>query len=138
MGASRHRGYGLHRIGSRHSAAWADRNTGRNVRRVRTGASALSPRFWRLVSLVGLGLIAGAVLHGPLAAQVKDTIQKKRDTTITIPVPPHADSLLRDSLARRDSLKRAALIADSVKAPIAHSELPTELSIGRRLHWNRD
>ncbi|HTJ22526.1 MAG TPA: hypothetical protein VL383_09015 [Gemmatimonadaceae bacterium] len=91
-----------------------------------------------MVSLVGLGLIAGAVLHGPLAAQVKDTIQKKRDTTLTIPVPPHADSLLRDSLAKRDSIKRAALIADSVKAPIAHSELPTELSIGRRLHWNRD
>jgi hypothetical protein len=76
-------------------------------------------------------------LHGPLAAQVKDTLQK-RDTTLTIRAPAHADSLIRDSLAKLDSIKRARLNADSIKAPIAKSEQPAELSIGRRLHWNRD
>lgn len=90
------------------------------------------------MSLVGLGLVAGAVLHGPLAAQVKDTIQKKRDTTLTIPVPARADSLLRDSLAKLDSIRLARLKADSIKAPIARAEMPPEFSIGRRMHWNRD
>lgn len=76
-------------------------------------------------------------MHAPLAAQVKDTLQK-RDTTLTIRAPAHADSLIRDSLAKLDSIRRARLNADSVKAPIAKSQQPTELSIGRTLHWNRD
>lgn len=80
-------------------------------------------------------------MHGPLGAQVKDTLQKKRDTTLTIPVPAHADSLLRDSLAkltRLDSIRLAKLKADSIKAPTAHADQPPEFSIGRRMHWNRD
>lgn len=86
----------------------------------------------------GLGLlVAGAVLHGALHAQVRDTLPKPPDTTRAVRVPTHADSL-RDSLARRDSIRLAALKADSVKAPLAHSELPNDGDIGRRLHWNRD
>ncbi len=94
----------------------------------------------RFAWIVGLGLMAGAVLQRPLGAQVKDTIPKRRDTTLTMPLPLRADSLLRDSLAkiaRRDSL-RAAIRRDSIKAPLAHAELPNDLEIGRRLHWNRD
>lgn len=76
-------------------------------------------------------------MHAPLAAQVKDTLQK-RDTTLTVRAPAHADSLISDSLAKLDSIRIARLNADSIKAPLAESEQPTALSIGRRLHWNRD
>ncbi|MEP6493627.1 MAG: hypothetical protein ABJF01_13165 [bacterium] len=92
--------------------------------------------------LVGLGLVAGAVLHRPLGAQVRDTIPKKRDTTLVIPARPGADSTLRDSIAKHDSLAKVDSLKnikrDTVKAPLAHSELPNDLDIGRRLHWNRD
>ena len=87
----------------------------------------------------GLGLLlAGAVLHGPLHAQVpvRDTIPR-RDTI------PKRDSLARrDSVAKRDSIAKADSLKkipkDTVKAPLAHAEMPTELAIGRHLHWNRD
>ncbi|MDB4875379.1 MAG: TonB-dependent receptor plug [Gemmatimonadetes bacterium] len=92
----------------------------------------------RVLLMVGLGLLAGAVLHRPLQAQVRDTIPKRRDTTIVVPIPPHADSLLRDTLAKRDSLKKSVVKPDSIKAPLAHAETPPELSIGRRLYWSRD
>ena len=91
--------------------------------------------------VIGLGLLAGAVLHPPsaLGAQVIDTIKPKvpapRDTTKK--VPTRADSL-RDSLFRADSIRRARIRADSIKSPIAHAESPQELSIGRRLYWPRD
>ena len=62
----------------------------------------------RVLSMVGLGLLAGAVLHRAAEAQVRDTVKTRRDTTLVVPIPPRADSLLRDSLAKRDSIKRAA------------------------------
>jgi hypothetical protein len=88
-----------------------------------------------LLSTVGLGLMAGAVLHGVAGAQVRDTT-KKRDTTLTIPARLGADSLLRDSLAKRDTIKKVP--RDSIKAPFARAELPPTLEVGRRLQWNRD
>ena len=88
--------------------------------------------------LVGLGLTAGAVLHHPLRAQEKDTIPKRRDTTLVVPLPARADSLLLDTLAKKDSLKKPVVHRDSIKAPLAHSELPIDLAIGRRWHWSRD
>ncbi|HEX4685018.1 MAG TPA: Plug domain-containing protein [Gemmatimonadaceae bacterium] len=92
----------------------------------------------------GLGLVlAGAVLHGPfrpLEAQVPvrpDTV-KRRDT-IRVPIPAHADSTLLDTLAKKDSLHPIdSLRPDTIKAPIAHAEMPAELGIGRRLYWTRD
>jgi hypothetical protein len=96
----------------------------------------------RLLRLVGLGLVAGAVLHPALGAQVRDTIPKRRDTTLVIPAKVGADSILRDSLAKRDSLHRLDSLKkvprDTIKAPLAHSELPNDFDIGRRLRWNRD
>ena len=98
----------------------------------------------RALLFVGLGLVAGAVLQPPraLGAQVRDTIPKKRDTTLAIPARPTPDSLLRDSLAKRDSIAKADSIKkipkDTIKAPLAHSELPNDFDIGRRLHWDRD
>ena len=93
--------------------------------------------------MLGLGLLAGAVLHAPLRAQGggRDTT-RKRDTTIVVPVPPRPDSLLKDSLARADSLHRLDSLKkiprDTIKAPIAHAELPPALGVARRWFWNRD
>jgi hypothetical protein len=113
-----------------------------------------------LLSTVGLGLMAGAVLHGIAGAQVPDSTRARRDsiarrdslarrdsiarrdtstrrdTTLTIPARVGADSLLRDSLAKRDTVKKVP--RDTIKAPLAHSELPQTIEIGRRLYWNRD
>jgi hypothetical protein len=91
----------------------------------------------------GLGLMmAGAVLHGPLAAQVRDTIPKRPDSTkLAVPIPVGADSLLRDSLAKiaaRDSARKAFEAGDTIKSPMARAELPVDLGIARRMHWNRD
>lgn len=79
--------------------------------------------------------MVGAVLHGVAGAQVRDTT-KKRDTTLTIPARQGADSLLKDSLAKRDTVKKVP--RDSIKAPLARAELPPTIEIGRRLQWNRD
>ncbi|HWH50557.1 MAG TPA: hypothetical protein VN651_03375 [Gemmatimonadaceae bacterium] len=104
---------------------------------------ARSAALARTVMVLGLGLMAGAVLHAPLRAQGggRDTT-RKRDTTIVIPVPPRPDSLLKDSLARADSLHRLDSLKkvprDTIKAPIAHAELPPALGIARRWYWNRD
>lgn len=91
----------------------------------------------RVLSMVGLGLLAGAVLHRAAEAQVRDTVKTRRDTTLVVPIPPRADSLLRDSLAKRDSIKRATP-RDTIKEPLAHAESPNGLEVGRRLRWNRD
>jgi hypothetical protein len=95
----------------------------------------------RLLSFVGLGLVAGAVFHQSLHAQVPDSLKKRRDTTLVIPVPAHADSLLRDSLAKRDSMKakaaRDTVKRDTIKAPFTHAEAPNDVAIGARLHWDR-
>ena len=82
--------------------------------------------------------MAGAILQRPLGAQVRDTIPKKRDTTLTIPAPARADSMLRDSLAKKDSIERARIRGDTIKSPMAQSELPINVDIGRNLRWNRD
>jgi hypothetical protein len=112
----------------------------------------------------GLGLLlAGAVLHAPLHAQRDtiprarrdsiarrdslrrdslaratrgDTIKKKRDTTLTVRVPRAADSLLADTLAKRDSLHPPK--PDTIKAATAHSELPPDVGLGRKLYFPRD
>jgi hypothetical protein len=91
--------------------------------------------------MLGLGLLAGAVLQTPLRAQVRDTLPKKKDTTLTVTVPigpERADSLLRDSLAKRDSIFRARIRADTIKSPLTHAPAGAELSVGRRLSWSRD
>lgn len=83
--------------------------------------------------VIGLGLLAGALLHPSLGAQDTTT---KVDTTKRR-VPTRADSL-RDSLFRVDSIRRERIRADSIKAPIAHAENGQDVAIGRRFYWNRD
>jgi hypothetical protein len=91
-----------------------------------------------LVRSLGLGLIvAGAILHQPLGAQVRDTVTRRRDSTeIKIPIPPRPDSLLRDTMAK--ILPPPPVKRDSVKDPLAHSELPTNITISRTVRWTRD
>src|SRR5262249_18745902 len=112
----------------------ADRRARGDVRGIRSRARTLSDALRRFL-LIGLGLLAGAVLHGPLQAQVDTT--RRLDTTTKRPAT-RADSL-RDSLFKADSVRRERIRADSIKAPLAHAESPSELSsIGRRLYWSRD
>lgn len=92
----------------------------------------------------GLGLLlAGAVLHAPtrsLVAQVPvrpDTV--RRPDTLRVPIPARADSTLRDTLAKKDSVHPVDTTrADTIKAPLAHAEMPAEIGIGRTLYWTRD
>jgi hypothetical protein len=97
---------------------------------------------------IGLGLTAGAVLQNEAGAQDttrarRDTARVRRDTTVRIPIPPQADTIVkRDSIAQRDSAVRARLArlaADSVKAPLARAELPVLVDVARpTMRWTRD
>jgi hypothetical protein len=97
---------------------------------------------------VGLGLVAGAVLQGEAGAQDttrarRDTARVRRDTTVRVPIPPQADTIVkRDSIAQRDSAVRARLArlaADSIKTPLARAELPELVDVARPImRWNRD
>ena len=93
----------------------------------------------RALLVIGLGLLAGAVLHAPAGAQVIDTIKPKvpqpADTTHRLLT--RADTV-RDSLFKADSTRRARIRADSIKSPIAHAESPQQYEIGRRQYWPRD
>lgn len=88
--------------------------------------------------VIGLGLAAGAVLH-PLRAQAgRDTARARRDTTIRIPVPRGADSLVRrDSTALPQNVPLPQP-HDTMKAPLTHAPLPTMLASERSLRLNRE
>ena len=106
MGAPRHRGNGVHGIGPRHGAARSDRSSGGNVRGVRREGERAddSVRARACCALVGLGLHGrGRFAPSASARRCATRSRKRRDTTLVIPIPPGADSLLRDSLAKRDS-----------------------------------
>jgi hypothetical protein len=71
-----------------------------------------------------------------LGAQGRDTTQKKRDTTVTTKVPTGVDSLLNDSLAKKDSLHPPK--PDTIKAATAHAPLPPDIGIAQKFYWTRD
>lgn len=87
-------------------------------------------------------MMAGAVLHGSLGAQVRDTIPKRPDSTkLAVPIPVGADSLLRDSLAKiaaRDSARKAFERGDTLRPPMTRAEQPVDLGVARKFHWTRD
>ena len=101
----------------------------------------------RLARLVGLGLVAGAVLQSEATAQDttrarRDTARVRRDTTVRVPIPPQADTIMkRDSTAQRDSAMRARLArlaADSIKTPLARAPMPVVVDVARpELRWDR-
>jgi hypothetical protein len=82
---------------------------------------------------LGLGLLAGAILHAPGAA-AQDTARVVRDSAFI------RDSISADSLrrvqARQDSI-RAARAADSIKAPVAPPPMPPLADIGDEYRWDR-
>ncbi len=99
--------------------------------------------------MVGLGLTVGAVLYRSAGAQA-DTTRAKRDTsrvrrdsagkdsaTIKIPARPTADSLLRDTLAKRDSTRPKPPVRDSIQPPYTRAPMPVPLEIGRTLIFDK-
>jgi hypothetical protein len=73
----------------------------------------------------------------------RDTARVRRDTTIRVPIPPQADTIVkRDSIAQRDSAVRARLArlaADSIKTPLARAEMPVLVDVARpAMRWDRD
>ena len=117
-------------------------------------------RVRRLVLLFGLGAVAGAVLPNALAAQAparrdtssrRDTARTRVDTigrkptpapagkdTITVPVPAHADSVLRnDSLARGAVPLPPVPRLDTIKRALARAEAPPVLEIGEPRVYDR-
>jgi hypothetical protein len=120
----------------------------------------------RHACLTGLGVVAGAVLPALLSAQVpvrpdtagapRDTAPSRVDTararqvrapegrdTIRVPVPAHADSMIKNDSTRQglvplppgakvDSAKR-----DTLKAPLARAEAPPILELGPARIYDR-
>lgn len=86
--------------------------------------------------------MVGAVLHGSAAAQA-DTSRAKRDTTrrdtavVRVPARPTADTLLQDSLAKRDTLHKPVIPRDTIKAPFTRAPMPVPVEIGQTLVYDR-
>ena len=111
--------------------------------------------------LLGLGVIAGAVLPARVRAQVpvkRDTVQTRRDTlptrvdstrartvrppegrdTLRVPTPPRADTMLKnDSLAQGIVPLPQTPKPDTIKPPLAHAEGPPVLEIGAARVYDR-
>ncbi|MEJ7808993.1 MAG: TonB-dependent receptor plug domain-containing protein [Gemmatimonadaceae bacterium] len=82
---------------------------------------------------IGLGLLAGAVLHDGLAAQVIPRDSLKRDSVRAV-----ADSSGRAAVgAQRDSTSADSSRADSVKAPLPRAELPIGIEASGAYHFDR-
>jgi hypothetical protein len=88
-------------------------------------------RCLRRVVLIGLGVLAGAVLPATARTQApvkRDTSAGRRDTipdTVAIPLPARADSMIRnDSIAQGILGERERRRVDTLKAPLARAEAP--------------
>lgn len=116
----------------------------------------------RVLLLLGLGAVAGAVFPHAAAAQVpvrRDTVAGRRDTlptrtdtvggvrerlnarpdTVLIPVPARADSMLRNDSLNRGvvPLPRAAISADTLRPPLARAAAPRPIEIGPARSYDR-
>ena len=112
--------------------------------------------------ILGLGLIAGAILPGLAAAQVpvkRDTVASRKDTlptrvdsagilrqrppqardTIRVPTPPTADTMLRNDSAARGivPLPVVKTDADTLRPPLTRAEAPPILEIGPERVYDR-
>jgi hypothetical protein len=82
-------------------------------------------------------------LHHPAQAQAdttrarRDTARVARDTTVRVPARPPADSMLRDTLAKRDSARAQPVRRDTLKAPFARAPMPQPIEIGQTLVYDR-
>ena len=111
--------------------------------------------------LIGLGIVAGAVLPAFVAAQApvpRDTLGRTRDTvptpvdtagarrvrppagrdTLRVPLPARADSMIRnDSIAQGIVPLPDRAKPDSVKPPLARAEAPPVIEIGASRIYDR-
>jgi hypothetical protein len=101
-------------------------------------------RCLRRVVLIGLGVLAGAVLPATARTQApvkRDTSAGRRDTipdTVAIPLPARADSMIRnDSIAQGILGERERRRVDTLKAPLARAEAPAILEIGTARIYDR-
>lgn len=109
----------------------------------------------RTLLVLGLGVLAGAVLPETSLAQVpvkRDTVSGRRDTmpsrvdssrvprrpvgrdTVHIPLPPRADSIPRGDSTRIAKPKTAA---DTIKPPMARASAPPIIEIGPARIYDR-
>jgi len=92
------------------------------------------------IVLLGLGAIAGAVLPADLGAQVpvrRDTVSGRRDT-IRVPVPPHADSMIKNDSTIKGIVPLPVVVKpDTIKAPLSRAEAPPILEIGMPRIYDR-
>ena len=99
----------------------------------------MQPRAARLV-LLGLGMVAGALLRAEAVAQ-EPSRPPSRDTVVRVPVPPQPDTIARRDSAARTGGPAAPLPAraDSMQAPLARAELPVLTDAAHApLSWTRD
>jgi hypothetical protein len=99
------------------------------------------------VTRAGLGLLVGAILYllAPPAAAAQDTTAARADSLRAAADSARARAAARDSVARvqaarRDSLARAEAnrrAADSIKAPLARSELPPTSDVATVFQYDR-
>jgi hypothetical protein len=93
---------------------------------------------------LGLGLAAGAVLL-PVVARAQDTTRARPDTSkirrdsvkLAVPVPPHADSLIRRDSTGLPRNVPLPVPSDTIKAPLAHAPVPRTLTSDGSLHFDR-
>ncbi len=121
----------------------------------------MSLRQSRRAVLIGLGVLAGAVLPAHLRAQVpvrRDTVPARRDTlpsradtarartvrppegrdTLRVPTPPRADTMLKnDSIAKGLVPLPVTPKPDTIKPPLARPEMPPVLEIGAPRIYDR-
>jgi hypothetical protein len=97
--------------------------------------------------------LAPALAHAQGTTRVKpDTIRAKRDSarvapprpdTVKVAIPAPADTAAADSARRAraaDSVRAAVArrAADTLKAPIAHAEVPATIGIAQPYRWDRE
>lgn len=89
---------------------------------------------WRIL----LAVTALALAAGPQALLAQDTTRTRQDSVrAQLPVPPQADSALRDSLAIRDSVAARRVPRDTIQPPLARAEAPPLLDLAA-YRWTRD
>ncbi|HKH90209.1 MAG TPA: Plug domain-containing protein [Gemmatimonadaceae bacterium] len=116
-------------------------------------------RLRRCLLVIGLGVVAGAVLPESLRAQVpvkRDTVTGRRDTlptrvdsaragavrppagrdTLRVPLPPRADSVPRGDTTRAGA-KPAKTRADTMKAALTRAPAPPTIEIGPARIYDR-
>jgi len=95
-------------------------------------------------AVLGLGLLAGAILQAPLGAQQPtpppDTARRRPDSAV-VRIPIRPDTIPMDSVERRRAAQRDSaaerLKSDTLRAPLGQPDIPPTLDIGPSYRWSR-